>query len=170
MIRSWTIVIIALSLVCSLPAAGVAQDSPPKELALYKAYVGKWACDNKALGEGAHAFKGTFEFKEEFPNVWIGRYQDIASPEHPTPGSVVQMYSFDPKSKRYTRVSQDNTSTQLTWSSSEFTDKYPVSFVWEAEGVRMPIATKTANEWLWGLEVKDGEKWTKVVEGTCKKQ
>jgi hypothetical protein len=156
--------------VFSLSTASLAQDGPPKQLEIYKQWVGKWACENRTLGEGSHAFKATWEMVEEFPNVYTARWLEVESNEHPQPGQFAYLHPFDLGSKRHTCVVQLNTGTQIHWTATGVTNAYPASWVWEAEGFRSPITRHTDRDVSWAFEIKDGDKVTRLTEGRCTKQ
>ena len=60
-----------------LAVAGVVANAEPmKELAVYKASLGKWVCDAKETGSGK-SFKAVAEFAVEFDgNTYVERYQE----------------------------------------------------------------------------------------------
>lgn len=165
---------IALGLLGTLlvvaPAARADDREPPRPSAMedWRVNVGKWACDCRALGEGAHAFKATGELSRELDgHAYVWRWEEAESGEHRSPNRVIELWGYDAATRRTVKtfVSRDGRGVQTStgWSSDRW--------IWEGEGYRIPVLQRVRGRDLsFTVDVRKDEQWVPVIEGTCKPQ
>jgi hypothetical protein len=157
-----------LAPVTTARAADQASAAPPAALESFAPAVGRWACDNRTLGEGAHAYGSTAQFSRELDGrAYIWRWQETGSTEHPTPNETVELIMFDPDTKRVVTsgMSRFGPIKRIGdgWVGNRLT--------WEADGYRIVGTRKVPGEDLsYVVEVPKDGRWVTVVEGTCRKQ
>ena len=132
----------------------------------FKGAVGKWNCEAKELGSGK-TFKATAEFMSEFDGgMYVERYTEAKSTDHPNPWSAVFIMTYDPETKRWVRNGVDNSGGRNAASSAGWQDN---TWVWENDGVNIVIKSSGAKARTFAVDVKDGGNIKRVVEANCKK-
>lgn len=154
------------SLFALAACASIASAEPMKELDAYKGNVGKWDCDAKELGSGK-AFKAGIDYAREFDgHTYVERYYEIANADHPNAWKSVFVMSYDAQSKRWVRNGVDNSGERNAASSAGWNNGV---WVWENDGVAIPITKKGTDSLTFAVDVKDNGKLKRVVEALCKR-
>ena len=152
-------------LLLSAPAA--TQEGPPKELDTLRAMLGKWACDAKTTGAGGHAFKAGFELVTEFDgHTFVERYWEEKSPDHPQAFKAIFLWTYDPATQRYVRNGLDHLGRR---NSASATGWHGDSWVWDREGLRVPLLCRPSNGIDFTTDIQKDGQWLTVVEASCKK-
>jgi hypothetical protein len=146
--------------------ATIAVAEPMKQLDAYKGNVGIGGCDVKETGSGKQ-FKAGIDITNEFDGqTYVERYYEIANADHPNAWKSIFIMSYDAQAKRWVRNGVDNSGERNAASSSGWNGD---TWVWENDGVAIPIVKQGGNAFTFAVDVKDSGKLKRVAEGLCKR-
>ncbi len=74
--------------------------------------------------------------------------------------------SYDAQAKRWVRNGVDNSGERNAASSTGWNGD---TWVWDNDGVAIPITKRGANAFTFAVDVKEEGKLKRVVEGACKR-
>jgi hypothetical protein len=155
---------IGLSCAVFVAAPALAQRLP--QLDDYQWQVGSYTCNGETTGEGAHPFTATYSLTRELDGgVYIERYAEAKTAQHQQPFSIVHLYTYDAKTRRYVRNGVDGNGGRHEHTSAGWTDGV---WIWDAGGFRIPIK-RGDNGFDFKAELlKDGN-WVLLASGTCRR-
>ena len=155
-----------VGLLCAILITTPGFAQTPPELENYRWQVGYYRCAGETAGEGAHPFTATYTLTWDLDGgVYIERYIEAKTAEHQQPFSIIHLYTYDTKNKRYVRNGVDGNGGRHEHTSTGWNDGV---WVWDAGGFRIPI-TRGDNQFSFRAELlKDGN-WVLLASGTCKK-
>ncbi len=141
--------------------------APPPELENYRWAVGQYSCAGETRGEGSHSFTATFSLTRALNGgVYVERYVEAKSAQHPNPFSVMYLWTYDTQNKRYVRNGVDGDGGRYEQTATGWNDGV---WIWDAGGFRIPITREGDNQFSFRAELlKDGD-WVQLASGTCKK-
>ena len=146
--------------------AAITVAEPMKELDAYKKNVGNWSCDAKEP-ESGKPYKAGIDITNEFDGfTYVERYYEIANTDHPNAWKAIFILSYDAQAKRWVRNGVDNSGERNAASSSGWNGD---TWVWENDGVAIPIVQREVNAFTFAVDVKDIGKLKRVAEGLCKR-
>lgn len=151
-----------------LLAAGTASAvaAPAPELEDYRWAVGQYSCTGETMGEGAHVFRARFSLTRELGGgVYVERYIEEKTAEHPQPFSIMHLWTYDSKNRQYVRNGVDGDGGRHEHVSSGWKDGV---WTWDAGGFRIPI-TRGDNQFSFSAELRKDGNWIVLAKGTCKK-
>lgn len=99
-------VLVALSLVAGIPTGGAGQDRPQAQaLNDWGPNLGRWACECRTLGDGAHSFTATGELTRELDgHAYLWRWAEAESSEHRNPLKDIELWGYDPTTSRVVKA------------------------------------------------------------------
>lgn len=158
-------------------AAPMAMPKPAPEIAAaFKAMGGTWRCDGIIMGGADMSTeiktKGTMKSKMDLDGFWI-----VASFSETKKGGfkLVDYSSFEPTTKKWTRIMTDNMGGHEVTTSTGMNGN---KMVWEgtANGMGMSMKSRHTEEVVSPKETKisgeysmDGKSYKKMYDMTCKK-
>lgn len=173
--KHWRFVV-SFVMALSVCAGVLAQEmEPPAELKKFEWMVGSWEGSTKYNMEGMD-----MESKDTMDIRWDGQFLRITNVGDMGPMKMTEtmFISWDAASKKYKSWSFTNFApTPRIETAEAMGDKFvSISEPWSVPGMaeatvsRFTMTKKSDTEVSFLLEFKEGDKWTKVGEGSAKKK
>lgn len=138
--------------------------APAPELDVYKSSLGKFACEARETGSGK-TFKTQVEKTVLDGYIYMERYTETKSADHPEPWNAVFLMSYDAAAKKWVRNGVDNSGERNAGTSAGWQGD---TWTWDVGGANIVIDRK-GNAFNYAVDVKKDGGVKRVVEATCKR-